>query len=115
MGWPKGKKRPDLSEQNRNRTGDKHPMFGKKRPEHSKRMKGDKNPMFGKHRSGDKNPNYKHGYGYRHNKIYFVWNSMKQRCLNPNSQVYALYGGRGISVCKEWTDRKHGFENFLEI
>lgn len=27
---------------------------------------------------------------------------MLQRCTNPNSKVYKHYGGRGISVCKEW-------------
>jgi very-short-patch-repair endonuclease len=51
----KGKKRLDTSEQNRRRTGEKNPMFGKKRPKHSEfmreRMLGEKNPMFGKKRS----------------------------------------------------------------
>ena len=27
---------------------------------------------------------------------------MRQRCLNPNDTEYANYGGRGITVCKEW-------------
>ena len=48
----------------------------------------------------------------RHRKagtpIYAIWNSMKQRCLNPNSHAYADYGGRGISVCKQWMT----FDNF---
>ena len=33
---------------------------------------------------------------------------MKNRCLNPNSQFYKHYGGRGIVVCDEWLK----FENF---
>lgn len=35
--------------------------------------------------------------------LYSVWQSMKRRCNNPNSPSYHRYGGRGISVCKEWT------------
>lgn len=34
--------------------------------------------------------------------LYTVWQSMKRRCCNPNSPSYHRYGGRGISVCKEW-------------
>ena len=34
--------------------------------------------------------------------LYSVWQSMKRRCNNPNSPSYHRYGGRGISVCKEW-------------
>lgn len=33
---------------------------------------------------------------------------MKARCLNPNAQRYADYGGRGIRVCERWLK----FENF---
>ena len=31
---------------------------------------------------------------------------MKQRCLNPKSQSYDSYGGRGILICDEWMDYK---------
>lgn len=41
------------------------------------------------------------GFGSR---LYAVWNSMRQRCNNPNNHAYANYGGRGISICKEWDD-----------
>lgn len=27
---------------------------------------------------------------------------MKARCLNPKSERYPIYGGRGIKVCAEW-------------
>ena len=37
-----------------------------------------------------------------HTRIYQCWSDMKQRCLNPNSQYYSYYGGRGITFCKEW-------------
>lgn len=33
---------------------------------------------------------------------YKAWAGMRQRCLNPNNQDYQNYGGRGITICKEW-------------
>lgn len=33
---------------------------------------------------------------------YRAWDSMKQRCLNPNTDNYADYGGRGITICPSW-------------
>lgn len=41
---------------------------------------------------------------------YMVWNSMKQRCLNPNNDSYHHYGGRGITVCDRWIE---DFANFI--
>lgn len=43
------------------------------------------------------------------NPTYRSWAAMKQRCLDPNSQAYARYGGRGISICERW----RSFENFV--
>lgn len=34
---------------------------------------------------------------------------MRQRCLNPNNGSYKDYGGRGITVCPEWSS----FEQFI--
>ena len=45
------------------------------------------------------------------NKLYAVWNSMKQRCNNPNNKKYPRYGGRGIKVCTEWLC---SFDSFRE-
>lgn len=45
----------------------------------------------------------------KHKREYGVWASMKQRCLNPDSDNYHKYGGRGITVCERWLD----FRNFL--
>lgn len=42
---------------------------------------------------------------------YKSWNSMKNRCLNPNNHNYGLYGGRGITVDQTWV---HSFETFLK-
>lgn len=42
---------------------------------------------------------------------YRAWTAMKQRCYNPNFEHYALYGGRGITVCDEWLN---SYEKFIE-
>jgi len=50
-------------------------------------------------------------HGLRKHPLYKVWTSMKNRCYNPQAQCYADYGGRGISVCKEWLE---SFEAFYD-
>lgn len=37
------------------------------------------------------------------------WDSMKQRCFNPNATKYFNYGGRGITVCERWVDSSQNF------
>lgn len=46
-------------------------------------------------------------HGMAASRLYRLWNSMIQRCTNPNNDKYASYGGRGISVCARWTDFAH--------
>lgn len=46
-------------------------------------------------------------------KEYRTWDSMKQRCINPNNDNYDKYGGRGIKVCSRWLEKPDGFHNFL--
>ncbi len=44
----------------------------------------------------------KHGaYGSR---LYSLWNGIKARCFYPKHKEFNNYGGRGISICKEWLD-----------
>lgn len=43
--------------------------------------------------------------------LYRIWHNMKVRCLNPNSDAYPDYGGRGITICNEW---KNDFGAFRE-
>ncbi|OEH55922.1 hypothetical protein AQ616_18975 [Oceanobacillus sp. E9] len=54
---------------------------------------------------------FKETHGQTKTRLYYVWNSMRMRCRNPNTNNYHNYGGRGISVCKEWND---SFEPFYE-
>jgi hypothetical protein len=49
----------------------------------------------------DKRPVYVQ-HGLSHHKLYHIWYSMIFRCNNPNHRQYALYGGRGITVCEAW-------------
>ena len=35
-----------------------------------------------------------------------IWNGMISRCYSPNNPQYADYGGRGITVCDEWSRKK---------
>jgi len=41
---------------------------------------------------------------------YRVWAGMKRRCQNKNDKAYADYGGKGVTVCQQWSD---SFESFL--
>ena len=36
--------------------------------------------------------------------LYSCWRCIKSRCYNPASASFVNYGGRGITVCKEWRD-----------
>lgn len=47
---------------------------------------------------------YKHGGWTKNRKLYRVWGGMLSRCNNPNHPLYKNYGGRGVTVCKEWHD-----------
>lgn len=47
-------------------------------------------------------------HGMSKTVIYRRWTHMLSRCYNTNDKRFSSYGGRGISVCKEW----HDFNNF---
>lgn len=51
---------------------------------------------------------YTHGDTYT--RLYGIWSDMKSRCHNSNQTDYARYGGRGISVCRDW----NCYENFRD-
>lgn len=43
-------------------------------------------------------------HGDSRTKLYKRWTAMHQRCENHKNDSYHNYGGRGISVCEEWSD-----------
>jgi hypothetical protein len=56
-------------------------------------------------------------------RLYHIWLSMRERCNNPNHRGYSDYGGRGITVCRDWDDYSvfrewamaHGYAEHLTI
>jgi hypothetical protein len=52
----------------------------------------------------------KHKHGLTHTRIYKIWTSMRQRCHSKQNKAYKSYGGRGISICDEWSDFKAFYE-----
>lgn len=49
---------------------------------------------------------------YDNRRLYGVWASMIQRCVNNKTINYRYYGARGISVCKKWTDSFDEFKRW---
>lgn len=45
--------------------------------------------------------------------LFNTWKDMIQRCYLKSAQFYQNYGGRGITVCDRWKDKKRGLENFI--
>lgn len=52
------------------------------------------------------NRNIKHNLS--HFRIYRIWECIKTRCINQNTNYYKHYGKRGIKLCDAWLN----FENF---
>lgn len=51
-------------------------------------------------------------HGLSGTRLYRIYNNMKSRCYKPYAKEYAEYGGRGITICPEWLDKKNGVVNF---
>ena len=41
--------------------------------------------------------------------LYRCWNSIKNRCYNPNVKGYKFYGALGITMCNEWLNNPKAF------
>ncbi|WP_226035745.1 hypothetical protein [Aquibacillus saliphilus] len=51
-------------------------------------------------------------HGLTNTRIYHIHFDIKRRCYSENNHAYEYYGGRGIKVCDEWTNKENGFINF---
>lgn len=47
-------------------------------------------------------------------RLYKIYHGMLQRCTNPNNSNYQYYGGKGIAVCDEWSNKENGLQSFME-
>lgn len=63
-------------------------------------------------------------HGGSKTRLFATWGNMRQRCENSKNTHYADYGGRGISVCREWANdfaafrdwaMSHGYNDALTI
>lgn len=59
--------------------------------------------------TGERGSAYRHGWS--RTITYKSWNAMVSRCEHESNASWALYGGRGITVCERW---RGDFVNFLE-
>lgn len=51
-------------------------------------------------------------HGMKGTRLYQTWHNMKDRCFRKNHAQYADYGGRGITVCPEWTKSFEAFRDW---
>lgn len=51
-------------------------------------------------------------HGLRKHRLYSIWRGIKDRCFNPNHTSYARYGGKGITMCDEWSNDFLSFYNW---
>lgn len=51
-------------------------------------------------------------HGFSNTKIYHVWQSIKRRCALKSCKDYPNYGGRGITICSDWTNNFLSFYNW---
>ena len=45
-------------------------------------------------------------------RLYNIWEKMKTRCYNQNSEKFKCYGGRGITICVEWKNNFYAFREW---
>lgn len=51
-------------------------------------------------------------HGEYNTSLYRRYCQIKQRCTNPNNQEYHRYGGRGITICDEWSNSFASFRDW---
>lgn len=51
-------------------------------------------------------------HGMSETRLYRIYKKMYRRCYKPQTKYYCNYGGRGITICKEWLDDFMNFYNW---
>jgi hypothetical protein len=41
-------------------------------------------------------------HGLSSHRLNKIWRMMRQRCNNPKDNAFKNYGGKGVTICKEW-------------
>lgn len=67
--------------------------------------------------------NLKYEHGLHDTRLNRIWKAMRQRCSNPRSSAFHIYGAEGKTVCDEWQTFKpfydwamsHGYKDGLTI
>jgi hypothetical protein len=62
-------------------------------------------------------------HGETNTRLFKIWQGIHKRCENANASNYYLYGARGITVCKEWSNyvefakwaKENGYNDNLSI
>lgn len=55
-------------------------------------------------------PRYRHRVD-ENRSLWYRWHHIKRRCFDARCPRYKEYGGRGITMCKEWAE---SFDNFVD-
>lgn len=48
----------------------------------------------------------------KEDRLYHLYNAMKQRCYSPINPSYKFYSRKGITVCQEWLDDFNSFREW---
>jgi len=51
-------------------------------------------------------------HGLIKTRLYNIFSCIKTRCYNKKHNYFNNYGGRGITICDEWLNKKNGFITF---
>jgi hypothetical protein len=52
-------------------------------------------------------------HGASRTRLYRIWTHVLSRCRNPNVPQFHNYGGRGVSICKEWENSFEAFAAYI--
>lgn len=63
-------------------------------------------------RRGMTDAGFKKTHGLREESLYMTFQHIKERCYKPDNKSYPGYGGKGVTIYKEWLDNFELFYNY---